>query len=704
MTPYLIPQPKSVQMAVGSLTLTRRNKIIATHPTLVPVAKVLASEVMESTGVSMDTGTGKGSPGDIILRLDSRLRSDEYVLTVADTVLVLGKDDYSVGAATSTFLQLLRVQDRSLTVPKCEIKDIPFYPFRGLLLDLARKYHTPQGIKQVITLCRFYKIRYLHLHLTDDQLFMFPSTAFPQIGKSNQEFARFEPAAQPHTRPYTKEELVDLERYAKARGVMLVPELDLPGHSGRLISDAHDAFGIPGNGSTVHIARAKTITAVTQLMHEVIDIFQSTPYIHLGADEVGLGGLDQTQEYKDLHGKDDITSVHALYCKFIRDLGRVITSRGKKVIVWEEAYTTDTAFPLPKDTVVMVWSQSHNPNDIVKNGYSVINATWTPLYIVRDNKKSLEFLFNWTVPQFGREGSDEFTPLTNRQRLLGAQLCSWENSENIEIQSIRDRLALVAERCWNPETRGTFAAFKRRLAHTDAILEKLIHPVKVQVTGTFTTDENTFTSPLEITLTPSRPNLIIRYTTDNTLPNPTWKTYLKPLQISQTVHLRAGLFDRNGRQYGPLTGAWYRSKIAHKPNLATGKPVRMGPSQERKDGWFASIAVDGHRDDPGAHWAPEGAGPQWLEVDLLTVQAINFINVVTYWDGNRSYQWTAESSLDGTTWTQFADFSRNIRVASDQGYPATFPARQARYVRVHMLKNSANPFVHIVELILDYKK
>lgn len=234
-------------------------------------------------------------PGDVILCLDSRLRPNEYVLTVADTVQVVGKDDYSVGAATATFLQLLRVQNRSLLVPKCEIKDIPFYPFRGLLLDLARKYHTPQGIKQVITLCRFYKIRYLHLDLTDDQLFMFPSSAFPQIGTSNQEFARFEPASQLHTRPYTKDELVDLERYAKARGVMLIPELDLPGHSGRLISDAQDVFGIPGNGSTVHIARAKTIAAVTQLIHEVIDIFKSTPYIHLGADEVGLEGLEQTR-------------------------------------------------------------------------------------------------------------------------------------------------------------------------------------------------------------------------------------------------------------------------------------------------------------------------------------------------------------------------------------------------------------------------
>ncbi|HEX4300507.1 MAG TPA: hypothetical protein VH327_06515, partial [Gammaproteobacteria bacterium] len=58
-----------------------------------------------------------------------------------------------------------------------------------------------------------------------------------------------------------------------------------------------------------------------------------------------------------------------------------------------------------KDALVMVWTQGRNPNEIVKNGYSIVNATWTPLYIVREKKKSLEFLFNWSLPEFGREGT-----------------------------------------------------------------------------------------------------------------------------------------------------------------------------------------------------------------------------------------------------------------------------------------------------------
>jgi len=436
----------------------------------------------------------------------------------------------------------------------------------------------------------------------------------------------------------------------------------------------------------------------------VMDVFQSTPYVHLGADEVGLGGLDRTADYKAAQEKYGIKSVHDLYCKFITDLHAVVTKHGKKCIVWEEAYNPGGAYPLPKDALVMVWSQGHNPNDIVKNGYSIINATWTPLYIVRDNKKSLEFLFDWALPKFGREGSTDFTSLADASKLMGTQLCSWENSEAIEIQSLRDRLALVAERAWNPKAGGTFAEFKSRLAHTDAVLEKLVNPITIKVRGRFVGDENTFTEPLTLTLIPNRPGLKLKYTFDNSMPNERWQTCTGPITVDQTVYLRAGLFDGQGVQQGRLVGSWFRSRIPAKPNLATGKPVTVGPSPDRKDGWFASLAVDGRADDAGAHWASEGPAPQWLQVDLGKIYPISFINLITYWDGARYYQWNAEVSVDGQSWTKVLDFSDNKAPATAKGYSGKFARAEARYIRINMLKNSANPFVHVVELIVDETK
>jgi hexosaminidase len=706
----IVPWPTTLTQKHGSLRFTTHSHIVVMSKELEPLAKVLSDEIFLVTGVHLAIGAKERTAGDLILAIDPALKEEAYTLNVDQSARIQGGSYNGVAAGTVTLLQSLQHGHGALSLPHLSIQDAPAYPYRGALIDLARKYHTPGSIEQVIELCRLYKIRFLHLHLTDDQLFMFPSLHFPSVGRSNQEFARFEPGSKPQIAPYTLPELKQLDQFAAERGVALVPELDLPGHSGRLIADAHDLFGIPGNGSTVNIASSRTVAALTDLLNEVMDVFQSTPYIHLGADEVGLDGLEQTPDYKEAQTKNEIKSVHDLYCKFVADMHGVITKRGKKVIVWEEACNADGPYPLPKDTLVMIWSQGRNPNDVVRSGYSVVNATWTPLYIVRDNKKSPEFLSQWTPPKFGREGSTDYTTLTETDSLKGAQLCSWEDSEAIEIQSLRERLALVAERVWNPQAGGgTYAEFRARLAHTDALLDRLIHPIALQVRGTFVRDENTFTTPITVTLTPRRPGLTLtgltlKYTLDNSLPNPHWLTYTGPLTLNQTAYLRAGLFDDRGMQQGYLVGSWFRSEIPVKPNLATNCPVTVGPSPDRTDAWAAKVAVDGRSDDANRHWASIGAAPQWLQVDLGKVVPINFINVITYWDGSRYYQWNAEVSVDGQHWKQVLDFAGNTAPATADGYSGKFATTNARYVRINMLKNSANPYVHIVELIVDQIK
>ncbi|MDB5910463.1 MAG: hypothetical protein JWP34_4577, partial [Massilia sp.] len=648
----LIPLPRSFKTEGGSLALTKDSRIVAGSPELAPLATILSDEIRRTTGVRLETASGADRPGDVLLALNPTLKGEAYSLDVTAIATVIGANYDAVASGTATLLQALKLTDGRPVLPHLRIADEPAFAFRGVLIDVARKYHSPGGIKQVIELCRLYKIRYLHVHISDDQLFMFPSTAFPQAGKGNREFARFEPGSKPHVDPYTLAELKDLEQFSKDRGVHIVPELDLPGHSGRLVGDAPEIFGFPGNGSTVNIASPKTLAAVKTLLNEVMDVFQSTPYVHLGADEVGLGGLESTPEYKEMLANfPSIKSPHDLYCKFIVDLHDIVAARGKKAIVWEEAWNPGGAFPLPKDTLVMVWSQGRNPNDIVKSGYEIANATWTPLYIVRDNKKSLEFLFDWELAKFGREGSNEYTILKDTTTLAGAQLCSWEDSESIEIQSLRDRLALAAERAWNPQAGGTFAAFKSRLAHTDSVLEKLVNPVAIHVDGQLVRDENTFAEPITITLSPQsfvdQAGLTIRYTLDNSLPDAGWKPYTAPIELALTAHLRAGLFDKQGGQHGYLVGGWYRRIAMVKPNLATHKPVTVGPSPDRDDAWSAKVAVDGKADEPNGHWASSGAAPQWLQIDLEKSHPVDFINVITYWDGSRSYQLTAEVSEDG---------------------------------------------------------
>jgi hypothetical protein len=385
-------------------------------------------------------------------------------------------------------------------------------------------------------------------------------------------------------------------------------------------------------------------------------------------------------------------------------LCEIVKRRGKTPIVWEEAWNPVGPYPLPKDAVVMVWSLGRDPGKIAEAGYSVVNASWTPLYIVRDNRMALDFLFGWDVTKFGREGSKEFTSLKDTHSLLGAQLCSWENSECIEIQMMQKRLAVVAERAWNPSAAGDLASFRERLAHTDALLEKLVNPVSMKIEGALTDGELVFSEPLTVTLSANQPGLTLRYTLDNNLPDEKWIAYTAPIHLDRTTYLRAGLFDAKGAQQGYLTGRWFKRVTVVPPNLATHKPVTEGPGPARHDAWSAEVAVDGRADEADHHWASSDAAPQWLQVDLEKVYPIDSINVITFWDGGRYYQFNAEASVDGKTWKKVMDFSTNTAIATSAGYSAKFAKTDARYVRINMLKNSANPYVHIVELIVNEAK
>ena len=203
--------------------------------------------------------------------------------------------------------------------------------------------------------------------------------------------------------------------------------------------------------------------AAAKLLNEVMDIFQSTPYVHLGGDEVSLNGIDKTADYQKTLAEFNLKSPHDLYRKFISDMIEVVKKRGKQAIVWEEAYTNNPtdACPLPKDVLVFVWCLHHDPRKIMEGGYQVINGGWVPYYIVRDNKKSVEKIYKWDATQFAAEGGEKprYTSKSSNN-LAGAQLLSWENSESIEIQSMRGRGAAMAEKLWNPLAKRGFADFQ----------------------------------------------------------------------------------------------------------------------------------------------------------------------------------------------------------------------------------------------------
>jgi len=474
----LIPWPKSVEMQAGNLELTAKSRIVAKDEVLQPLARILSDEILLATGIQMASGSaeaGGGGGGDICLSIAADLKGEAYKLAVADKVTVRAGNYGAAAWGTVTLLQALDTHDGKTSVRCLTLSDDSETEYRGLLVDVARSYHVIDSLKQIVELCRLYKVRYLQLHLTDDQSFMFPSKTYPQLATQNEH----------HGKTYTSEELKDLVAYADARNVTIIPEYEMPGHSAAANRAMRDLFIIKDTKPYVHhasinFAKAEVLQALATIVSEMCEVFKSTPYFHIGGDEADLAFANQNADFQAAFKKYNLPNQHQLYRKFVVDMNEIVKKNGKQMIVWEGfGREPNSPVRIPKDIIVMAYEiRFYKPNDLVKDGYKVINASWTPLYVVNKNVRPPEEIYAWDLHQFkpfGAKPADQgiFTPA--KEPVLGAQMCAWEQKQEIGLPSLRGRLPAMMERIWNPQAGKTYQDFEKRLAGTDHLLDLLLH-------------------------------------------------------------------------------------------------------------------------------------------------------------------------------------------------------------------------------------
>jgi hexosaminidase len=175
--------------AGGMLTLTDGSRIVATDPTLEPLAKVLSDDVYRVADLRLATTTDKPKAGDIVLSLDKSLKDETYKLDINDIATIHGGNYRAVVWGTSTLLQALNADGKSVQLPKMAVKDSPDTEFRSVMLDLARRWHPIGTVKETIVLLQLYKIPYLHLHLSDNESCVYTSKAFPKLSSSRRSYS-----------------------------------------------------------------------------------------------------------------------------------------------------------------------------------------------------------------------------------------------------------------------------------------------------------------------------------------------------------------------------------------------------------------------------------------------------------------------------------------------------------------------------------
>ena len=463
----ILPTPKSMQTVEGELVVPA--SILLTNPSWESLAETFRLSMEKLFGCEIGKGNG------ILIRQDDSLAPASYVIdTLGEQIVLSAADEEGIGYAIATALQLIYAQDNSIYVARTHIEDAPDKGFRGLMIDLAREWHPARTIYQYIDICFMLKLRYLQLHFIDDPSYTLPSHAFPKLMTKD--------------RHYTDEEIADFRAYAKARGVILIPELEIPGHSSVLVAQCAETFANESESGELMTARnivcagkPKTMDAIKTLLQEVCEMFPEAPFIHIGGDEADIkvwNDCKQCRSYMEEHG---IKNEKELYSEFVGRVAQIVLDLGKKPIVWE-GFPKEGVQYIPKETLVVAWeSYYHLANDLLEAGFHIINASWKPLYHVPNLNCCWEpkAILNWDVytwQNWWQKSAAYLHPIhvPPTDNVLGALFCFWEGSYEQEISYVLAKGAALSERVWRLERRDDDGSCYWRITTISNLISHLI--------------------------------------------------------------------------------------------------------------------------------------------------------------------------------------------------------------------------------------
>ncbi|MFJ4788437.1 beta-N-acetylhexosaminidase [Streptomyces sp. NPDC088794] len=396
----LVPRPTRTVLRPGYFTLdadTELNIGAGTEPAAVLLRTLLAP----ATGLAL-----RPSPsGQLKLAIDAGLGGlgeEGYVLTVAPyAVLLRAAHLTGLLRGIQTLRQLLPPQALSETpqgdtpwlLPCSEITDHPRHPWRGAMLDVARHFQPVSYLRRYVDLLALHKISVFHLHLTDDQGWRMPVAARPKLTEIGGRRAETQqgPAGTgrhdglPHAGSYTRAELTGLVRYAAARGVTVMPEIEMPGHVRAALAAYPELGNDPdrmldvwtrwGVCDTVLGVHDEVLDFCRTVLDEVMDVFPS-PYIHIGGEECPTTEWTRSAAARRRAAAEGLPNPESLHGWFLARIGEFLVRRGRRPVAWAEI-----GAELPLDFTVMTWRDASHTRSAARRGHPVINAYHRATYL-----------------------------------------------------------------------------------------------------------------------------------------------------------------------------------------------------------------------------------------------------------------------------------------------------------------------------------
>ena len=371
----LVPKPVSVHASAGSLKskpggdgiLIARGFAVRTDTIIqvvspdaadIQIARFLAEKINAPTGYKLKVGEpGAGSDSNrivLVRRGDEAMGAEGYRLEVTEkAVRIEAYQPAGLFYGVQTLRQLLpeeiEAPDKQQaplggwTVPSVTIEDKPRFPWRGMLLDCGRHFMDKEFVKRYVDLLAYHKMNRLHWHLTEDQGWRIEIKKYPKLTEVGA-WREYEDGTV-YGGFYTQDDVREIVAYAKSRFVTVVPEIEMPGHSVAALA-AYPEFSCTGGPFEVETqwgvhkdvycaGNDRTFKFLEDVLEEVMTLFDS-PYIHIGGDECPKDRWKQCPKCQGRIKVEGLKDEHELQSYFIKRMERFLSSKGRRLIGWDE--------------------------------------------------------------------------------------------------------------------------------------------------------------------------------------------------------------------------------------------------------------------------------------------------------------------------------------------------------------------------------
>ncbi len=469
----VIPMPKNVKTGCRTLNLLPVVSFDSDFEVYAETFKLTAKKLF-----SVDFSNGEGG---VSLKKVDGLEKEEYNLSISKNgVIIEASESDGINNGIATLYQLLTIKENALCAKYCQINDKPDCPYRAVMLDMPANMRTFEQLLHYIDICYLYKIKYAHLHLADNGGYNLPSKKFPKL-----------PTPGKH---YSVEQINYLRKYCADRGVVIIPEVDVPGHATYLNVAYPEMFGCtPVEGEArkdlVCIGKPGVMDNLKAIFEEVIELFPESPYIHIGGDEAIIDAWNNCEDCKKFMADNALKDVKALYTRSIKLLTDMVLEMGKTPVVWE-GFPRDGAEEISRDVIVTAWeSLYHLPNELLEEGFTVTNSSWMPLYVVDPNGYHGQFvkggrwqpkdvLCDWNVytwKNWWEKSAAYEKPIVVEptDKVIGATFCAWTWSYDIDIKPVKENLPAMCEKIWNVNSTVSYDDFEPALNKLIALADAL---------------------------------------------------------------------------------------------------------------------------------------------------------------------------------------------------------------------------------------